>query len=319
MAEKKKVRVLLVCAIGMSSSLIEQKTAKVAEDAGVPFELQALDVPEVARWDFGENPVDIVLIAPQARFKKRSLEHESRWLNLIGFCLRPGFGDALDDHRIRNLWKIFNDGPVHAKNVQVRSEWWVLWRRVAGGLSANQQRQVLQVISAVLRPGKGGKKVRLAPQEHMEIWMAVANMERISPSDKVTWGSLLLKSLPPKKGRSQYWWSLSRLGAREPLYCPIDLVASPDEVTSWIESILSGRWRDPRPVGMALAQMARLTGDRGRDLKSTVIQRVIDWLTPYEWSGPYIKLLKEVVSIAPHEESLIFGESLPSGIRLRVD
>ena len=251
--------------------------------------------------------------------KKRSLEHESRWLNLIGFCLRPGFGDALDDHRIRNLWKIFNDGPVHAKNVQVRSEWWVLWRRVAGGLSANQQRQVLQVISALVRPGKGNKKIRLAPQEHMEIWMAVANMERISLSDKVIWGSLLLDSLPPKKGRSQYWWSLSRLGAREPLYGPIDLVAPPDKVTSWIESILSAKCRDPRPVGMALAQMARLTGDRGRDLKSTVIQRVIDWLTPYEWAGPHIKILKEVVPIAPHEESLIFGESLPSGIQLRVD
>ena len=251
--------------------------------------------------------------------KKRSLEHESRWLNLIGFCLRPGFGDALDEHRIRNLWKIFNDGPVHAKNVQVRSEWWVLWRRVAGGLSANQQRQVLQGISSLIRPKKGAKKTRLAPQEHMEIWMAVANMERISPSDKVTWGSLLLKSLPPEKGRSQYWWSLSRLGAREPLYGPIDLVAPPDEVTSWIESILSVRWRDPRPVGMALAQMARLTGDRKRDLKSTVVQRVIDWLTPYKWAGPHIELLKEVVPIAPHEESLIFGESLPSGIQLRIE
>ena len=74
MAEKKKVRVLMVCAIGMSSSLIEQKTSKVAEEAGVPFEIQAIDVPEVGRWNFEENPVDIVLIAPQARFKKRSLE-----------------------------------------------------------------------------------------------------------------------------------------------------------------------------------------------------------------------------------------------------
>jgi len=129
--------------------------------------------------------------------------------------------------------------------------------------------------------------------------MAVANMERISPSDKVIWGSLLLDSLPPKKGRSQYWWSLSRLGAREPLYGPIDLVAPPDKVTSWIESILSVKCRDPRPVGMALAQMARLTGDRGRDLKSTVIQRVIDWLTPYEWAGPHIKILKRGSSHTP--------------------
>jgi PTS system cellobiose-specific IIB component len=74
MAEKKKVRVLLVCAIGMSSSLIEKKTTKVADDAGVPFEIQAIDVPEVGRWNFGENPVDVVLIAPQARFKIRSVK-----------------------------------------------------------------------------------------------------------------------------------------------------------------------------------------------------------------------------------------------------
>ena len=89
---------------------------------------------------------------------KRSLEHEGRWLNLIGFCMRPGFGDALDDHRIQNLWKIFHDGPVHAKNVQVRSEWWVLWRRVAGGLSASQQRKVLQEISLLIRPKKGSRR-----------------------------------------------------------------------------------------------------------------------------------------------------------------
>ena len=74
MAEKKKISVLMVCAMGMSSSLIEQRTAKVAEEAGVPFELKALEIAEISRWDFKENPVDIILIAPQARFKKRGLE-----------------------------------------------------------------------------------------------------------------------------------------------------------------------------------------------------------------------------------------------------
>jgi len=83
MAEKKKVRVLMVCAIGMSSSLIEQKTSKVAEDAGVPFEIQAVDVPEIGRWNFEENPVDIVLIAPQARFKYRSVEKVASPLGIV--------------------------------------------------------------------------------------------------------------------------------------------------------------------------------------------------------------------------------------------
>ena len=83
MAKKKKVRVLLVCAIGMSSSLIETKTSKVAEEAGVPFEIQAIDVPEVGRWNFEENPVDIVLIAPQARFKIRSVTQAAEPYGII--------------------------------------------------------------------------------------------------------------------------------------------------------------------------------------------------------------------------------------------
>ena len=153
----------------------------------------------------------------------------------------------------------------------------------------------------------------------MEIWMAVANLERISVPDKIVRGRLLLDNLKPKKSRPQYWWALSRIGAREPLYGSIDLVVFPDEVTCWIEKILKENWKDPRPVGMALIQMARLTGDRGRDLNAAVIERVIDWLTPYKWAAPHIEILKEVVPIAPHEESLIFGESLPSGIQLRIE
>jgi len=247
----------------------------------------------------------------------RSLDHEARWLNLIGFCMRPGFGDPLDEHRMGNVWKIFHEGWMHGKHAQVRSEWWVMWRRVAGGLTAGQQVKVLQEISSLIRPGKGGKRGRSAPQEHMEIWMAVANLERIPVNDKVVWGGLLLDSLRPGKTRPQYWWSVSRIGAREPLYGPIDRVVSPGVIASWIDRILKVEWRDPRPVGAALAQMARLTGDRKRDLDPELVHQVIDWLAPQEWSEPYIRPLKEVVPLDRHEETLIFGESLPSGIQLR--
>jgi len=252
-------------------------------------------------------------------FRGRSLDHEARWLNLMGFCMRPGFGDALDGHRMETLWKIFHEGPVHGRHAQVRSEWWVLWRRVAGGLSAGQQIKTLQEIASLIRPGKGGKKGRLAPQEDMEIWMAVANLERVPVNDKVVWGSLLLDSLQTQKARPQYWWSLSRIGAREPLYGPIDRIVPPDVIVSWIDRILKMEWRDPRPVGAALARMARLTGDRKRDLGQELVDRVIDWIAPHDWSGPCLKPLKEVVPIDQQEESLIFGESLPSGIQLRTE
>ena len=47
MAEEKKIRVLMVCAMGMSSSLIETKTAVAAAKAGVPFELKAIETAEI--------------------------------------------------------------------------------------------------------------------------------------------------------------------------------------------------------------------------------------------------------------------------------
>ena len=251
--------------------------------------------------------------------RNRGIEHESRWLNLTGFCLRPGFGDALDEHRIEKLWKSFHDGPFHTKNVQVRSEWWVLWRRISGGLSASQQRQIFLKISALLKPGKGGKKPNLAPQEEMELWMTLANLERLSIEDKAARGKQLLKTLHPKKSRPQHWWSLARIGAREPLYGPIDRVLSPGLVTGWIKTILSQTWKNPKPVGMALAQMARLTGDRKRDLDPDVIKEIMDWLSPHKWAAAHIRVLKEVVPLAQQEENQMFGESLPSGIHLRVE
>ena len=36
--------------------------------------MKAVDTAEIGRWNFADNPMDVVLVAPQVRFKKRSLE-----------------------------------------------------------------------------------------------------------------------------------------------------------------------------------------------------------------------------------------------------
>ena len=154
------------------------------------------------KWPLGFIRILADELQPLAAERKRGIDHESRWLNLTGFCLRPGFGDALDEHRVKTLWKIHHNGPVNTKNVQVRSEWWVLWRRVAGGLSSSEQRLLSQGLSSLLKPSKKAKKQKIAPQEQMEAWMCVANLERISVADKIAWGNLLMEMLKGKKVRS---------------------------------------------------------------------------------------------------------------------
>ncbi len=77
--------------------------------------------------------------------RRLSAEHEARWLNLTGFCMRPGFGDAFDGERIRNLWKIYLGGLGFDKASQNRLEWWIFIRRIAAGLKAGQQRQFFRI------------------------------------------------------------------------------------------------------------------------------------------------------------------------------
>ena len=308
--------------IDQANHTVQQAFTKQSAAPGPPGLVKAIgkmiSLPK-EQWPLGFIRVLGDELQPLATERKRGIDHESRWLNLTGFCLRPGFGDALDEHRVKTLWKIHHDGPCHRKNAQVRSEWWVLWRRVAGGLSSSKQRLLAQDLSSLLKPSKKGKKPKPAPQEHLEAWMCLANLERISVADKIAWGNLLIKTLEGKKVRQQYWWSLSRIGSREPLYGPVDLVVDPRKVTNWIEKILKKDWPDPKPVGLALAQIARLTGDRKRDLDPAVVEQVVTWLTPHGWASPLIQTLKEVRPMEETEKSLIFGESLPSGIRMLVE
>lgn len=247
--------------------------------------------------------------------RRFSADHEIRWLNLAGYCLRPGFGDGLDEQRIRQLWKIYKQGVLFGKNSQVDQEWWILWRRVAGGLSSGQQRQFIQDIRSRVVPKKGSK-VRIPAQEQHEIWMAIANMERLAVRDKVEFGRMLMDGIQPRKIVPQMVWALSRIGARNLLYGPVDRVVPPAEVAEWIRRMLDMQPRNPAPIGNALIQMARKTGDRVRDMDPDTIEQVADWLEQNQMADK-IRFLTTVVPLAPQDETLMFGEELPCGIVLK--
>ncbi len=69
--------------------------------------------------------------------RRRSPAHEARWLNLLGFSLRPGYGLAVDDWRVAETWRQVRGKLAHAGASQVEAL--ILWRRIAGGLTAGQQ------------------------------------------------------------------------------------------------------------------------------------------------------------------------------------
>ncbi|MDI6798262.1 MAG: molecular chaperone DnaK, partial [Desulfatibacillaceae bacterium] len=274
---------------------------------------QAVEMPK-EKWPLSliRRFADFLLEKNESRLV--SPAHLIRWQNLAGFCMRPGFGDALDEHRCRSIWPLFQKGQAFSNNQQARQEWWVLWRRVAGGLTAGQQRQIIQTVGPVIRPKKGAAK--LAAQEALEIWMLIGNLERLLVKDKIDFGRHLLQSIKPGKAKPQELWALSRLGARELLYGPLDRVIPVEEAVNWIDSLLSMEWKNPRPAAQALCLLARKTGDRKRDVPPPAAKRVMEWLAAHNGTEQQIKMVTSPVVDDRQLQEEQFGEGLPSGIVL---
>lgn len=82
MAEK-MIKVVLVCAAGMSSSLLEEKIRQAAAASGRQMELKAVDATTMSLWDYDKDTMDVILVAPQVRFKKRGIIQQSEPYGVI--------------------------------------------------------------------------------------------------------------------------------------------------------------------------------------------------------------------------------------------
>jgi molecular chaperone DnaK (HSP70) len=260
----------------------------------------------------------------RARARRRSPEHERLWLNLAGFCLRPGFGYALDDWRLQQLWTIFDAGVAHPADKQVQAEWWTLWRRVAGGLDAEQQRRLLNDFAANLQAneeGGGGAgngdadAVPVVRGSDDDMLRLGASLERIPPDFKVEIGAWLLARLG-KANDALTLWALGRIGARQPFYGNLDDLVPLEVVATWLNAILALDWRRIEPAGFAAAYLARMTGDRARDLPLALRDPIAARLRQVGAPAIWIRMVEEVVVLDEATERRVLGETLPPGLKL---
>jgi hypothetical protein len=253
-----------------------------------------------------------------------SPEHEKRWLNLLGFCLRPGFGDPVDEWRMQQAWKLYFHGLAFPKEAQCRSEWWIFWRRVAGGLTAGKQMHMYQQVWPSLQPGKTSKQKpspmfpkHLRPGEDIEIWMMLANFEWLPPEIKVEIGRQLLRQFRKKQPTSRELWALSRLGSRKAVYGPLDRLVPASEAVVWLETLLSLDLEPTEHVAYCLVLLAQYTGDRARDVPEDAREQVAHWLTHLSNAARFRELLLNPErSLHQEEQAWILGDSLPAGLVL---
>ncbi|MFO0723366.1 MAG: Hsp70 family protein [Myxococcota bacterium] len=250
-----------------------------------------------------------------------TVEHEARWLNLVGFCLRPGSGYPLDDWRVRQLWKIHAAGPVHAGRDPAELNWWILWRRVAAGLSRGHQEELSSILFPLLIPALEKRARRKPPrpktQEAVEMWRAASSLELLSGKARAQLGDALVDAIVERRAPRSAYWCLGRIGARGLLYGPREATVRPSSVVTWCDRVLAlpRSPKDEDPTDAVIA-MARLVGDRQLDLEEEPRKAIHARLSAAGVEASRLNPLLEVVALDAAEQSAAFGEGLPSGLRL---
>ncbi|WP_353236578.1 Hsp70 family protein, partial [Diaphorobacter ruginosibacter] len=256
----------------------------------------------------------------RARRRRRSAEHERAWLNLAGWCLRPGVGAELDGWRIDQIWQLYGQGIAHAREAANWTEWWVFWRRVAAGLDEARQMQVLEDVAGQMQKAVqqatqrgGGKSTHGSYEDMLRLFAA---MEAVPWQYRQEMGRWMLGRLRRADETPQTWWAIGRLAARLPLAANAHLTMPPAQAAEFLEATLAQDWRRNETAMFAAVQIARMCGDRALDFPDAQREQVLARLKAAGAPARWIELVASVQQMDADDRKRSFGDSLPPGLTL---
>ena len=270
-------------------------------------------------WDFTTLRQLFDAFSQGRKRRRRSEPHEKNWLRLSGFALRPGFGDATDSWRIEQVWSLYQQG-IQFKNHQGWTDWWVFWRRIAGGLNQEQQETILADIAKYLHPGamKNPQSAKAAQDMGYEAMVRLsASLENLEVEDKVllaTW--FLSKAINHNQFQQAHWWAMGRLASRTPLYGSQHNVIPREQAEQWLPKLLVQNWQKEPMIAFAAVMICRKTGDRLFDISDDFRQQVLAKLKQSKVPESWVSLVEEVKELSESESKRVFGDALPSGLTL---
>lgn len=296
-----------------------RKPQPLIKDLETALEMKRVDWPTSLLRRMWEHLMDL------ESGRGKSSTHESRWLNLAGYCLRPGYGLALDDWRVSETWKLLQGKVLHNDD-NCRNQSLILWRRIAGGLNRGQQLAIAEPLLVATRAmhkrmtsgGGGTSTATFTPQQAIEAWRLLGSLELLGAQEKTEIGRMLVDLLGKKKlepARGAMGWTVGRLGTRVPVYGPLNTLVPKEVAGKWLEAIYRQKTTD-RADQLAVMQLARKTSDRYRDLSEAVRNEAADWLSSQQAPEHWIRIVREGGQLDEEEQSQIFGESLPTGLTL---
>lgn len=247
--------------------------------------------------------------------RSRSLEHESAWLNLTGFALRPGFGLQSDHERVRELWSCFKTGASHPKDAKALDQWWIMWRRVAGGLSREEQDQIFDKIFPNIKREKD--------HNSREQLLLAGSLERATMQKKLQLGNTLVTQI--LSGQKQLLdakiWALTRLVSRIPIHSGPEVIIRPSFVEAWLNQLLSLDMRSKHYGKLAntLLQGARIVNNRDFDIDPSLRDEIALKLKQSGFNEDQLAAIQSFQAPDQNTYAELFGEALPSGIIMTYD
>ncbi len=256
-------------------------------------------------------------LVASARARRRSAEHERAYWLVTGFCMRPGFGHPLDAARMAKLVPLFAEGLAFPAESRGFQQFWIAWRRLSGGLDEAAQTALRDAIDPLLAPAsaklKKPKGVRL--EAAADLLDLASSLERLDAARRSELGSWILERTWTESD-PKLWTAIGRLGARIPAYASAHHVVGPRIAERWIDHLLRERW-DALPSAVpAIVTMARMTGDRARDIGDGARREVERRLVKEGVRDEALRAVREVVATTDADRVAIFGDALPVGLRL---
>jgi hypothetical protein len=140
------------------------------------------------------------------------------------------------------------------------------------------------------------------------MWRTASSLELLPAATRTELGDTLIKTCKAAKlFRDTDLWCLTRLGARELFYGPINQVLPPAVATRWVEAIIKTPNADE-----AIASLARRTGDPTRDVSPAAFNAANARI-----ANPKLQaILQGDEQRDDQTMGRLFGESLPSGLVL---
>ncbi|MEZ4222410.1 MAG: Hsp70 family protein [Polyangiaceae bacterium] len=257
------------------------------------------------------------VLSPNSKSRTRSAAHERVFWMLAGFTLRPGYGHPLDASRIKRIAPLFEAGLSFPDEARGWQQLWIAWRRLAGGLDEALQTRIRDRIDPFLAPaGQGPKRPKgYKPQAADEMLELAAALERVPAERRAQLGEWLIERTWSERN-PRLWSVIGKLGARVPTYASAHYVVAPRVAESWLSHALGEKWDEQPLAARAARDLARVSGDRARDLSVEVRERVAKALDAFGADADWSRSVRELVPLADADRAEFFGAELPLGLRL---